>query len=108
VGTTLNCPLPAGSDGTVVLAAWREVLLPAAEAFAPEFVLISAGFDSRHDDPLGGFQLTDADFATLTRLAMGVAWRHAGGRLVSVLEGGYDLPGLAAAGAAHMGALLGD
>jgi acetoin utilization deacetylase AcuC-like enzyme len=107
-GFTLNCPLPAGSGGAAVLAAWREVLLPAAEAFAPEFVLISAGFDSRQGDPLGGLALQDADFAELTRLAMALAQRHAGGRLVSALEGGYDLPGLAAASAAHMGALLGD
>jgi acetoin utilization deacetylase AcuC-like enzyme len=107
-GFTVNAPLPAGSDGAAVLGAWRELLLPAAEAFAPQFVLISAGFDARAGDPLGDFQLTDADFASLTRLAMDLAERHAGGRLVSVLEGGYDLPGLAAAGAAHMGALLGD
>jgi|688.fasta_scaffold00809_38 acetoin utilization deacetylase AcuC-like enzyme len=106
-GFTINCPLPAGS-GAAVLAAWRETLLPAAEAFAPQFVLISAGFDGRVGDPLGGFRLEDADFAALTRLAMDLARRHAGGRLVSALEGGYDLPGLAAAAAAHMGALLGD
>jgi acetoin utilization deacetylase AcuC-like enzyme len=107
-GFTINCPLPAGSGGPELLAAWREELLPAAEAFAPEFVLISAGFDSRAGDPLGDFRLEDSDFAELTRLAMDLAHRHAGGRLVSALEGGYDLPGLAAAGAAHMGALLGD
>ena len=107
-GFTINVPMPAGSGGAEVLAAWRDELLPAIEAFAPEFVLISAGFDGRRGDPLGDFQLDDADFAALTRLLMGVAERHAGGRLVSVLEGGYDLPGLAAASAAHMGALLGD
>jgi acetoin utilization deacetylase AcuC-like enzyme len=107
-GFTLHVPLPAGSDGAAVLAAWQEQLLPAIEAFAPQFVLISAGFDGRRGDPLGDFQLDDSDFAALTRLLMGVAGRHAGGRLVSVLEGGYDLPGLAAAAAAHMGALLGD
>ena len=107
-GFTLNVPLPAGSGGAAVLAAWQEQLLPAIEAFAPQFVLISAGFDGRRGDPLGDFQLDDADFAALTRLLLGVAVRHAGGRLVSVLEGGYDLPGLAAAAAAHMGALLGD
>jgi acetoin utilization deacetylase AcuC-like enzyme len=107
-GFTRNCPLPAGSGGPELLAAWREELLPVAEAFAPEFVLISAGFDSRRDDPLGGFRLDDGDFAELTRLALDLARRHAGGRLVSALEGGYNLPGLAAAGAAHMGALLGD
>ena len=105
-GFCLNVPLPAGSDGAAVLAAWREELLPAAEAFAPEFVLISAGFDGRAGDPLGDFRLEDGDFAALTRLLRGVAQRHAGGRLVSVLEGGYDLPGLAAAAAAHVGALL--
>ena len=107
-GFTLHVPLPAGSGGAAVLAAWQEQLLPAIEAFAPQFVLISAGFDGRRGDPLGDFQLDDSDFAALTRLLMGVAGRHAGGRLVSVLEGGYDLPGLAAAAAAHMGALLGD
>ena len=105
-GFCLNVPLPAGSDGAAVLAAWREELLPAAEAFAPEFVLISAGFDGRAGDPLGDFRLEEGDFAALTRLLRGVAQRHAGGRLVSVLEGGYDLPGLAAAAAAHVGALL--
>jgi acetoin utilization deacetylase AcuC-like enzyme len=106
-GFSLHVPLPAGSDGAAVLAAWRQELLPAAEAFAPEFVLISAGFDGRAGDPLGDFRLQDGDFATLTRLLMAVAQRHAGGRLVSVLEGGYDLPGLAAAAAAHVGALQG-
>jgi acetoin utilization deacetylase AcuC-like enzyme len=107
-GFTRNCPLPAGSGGPELLAAWREELLPMAEAFAPQFVLLSAGFDSRREDPLGDFLLDDADFAALTRLAMDLARRHAGGRLVSTLEGGYNLPGLAAAAAAHMGALLGD
>ena len=106
-GFSLHVPLPAGSDGAAVLAAWRQELLPAAEAFAPEFVLISAGFDGRAGDPLGDFRLQDGDFAALTRLLMAVAQRHAGGRLVSVLEGGYDLPGLAAAAAAHVGALQG-
>jgi acetoin utilization deacetylase AcuC-like enzyme len=104
-GFTVNIPLPAGTTGPELLAAWHAQILPAADAFAPQFVLISAGFDSRREDPLGGFQLLDADFATLTRLAMDLAQRHAGGRLVSALEGGYDLPGLAAASAAHMGAL---
>ena len=104
-GFTVNIPLPAGTTGPELLAAWREQILPAADAFAPQFVLISAGFDSRREDPLGGFRLDDADFAALTRLAMELAERHAGGRLVSALEGGYDLPGLAAASAAHMGAL---
>jgi acetoin utilization deacetylase AcuC-like enzyme len=82
------------------------VLLPAAEAFAPQVVLVSAGFDSRHDDPLGDFLLSDDDFAALTRLVRGIAQRHAGGRLLSSLEGGYDLAGLSAAAVAHVGALM--
>jgi acetoin utilization deacetylase AcuC-like enzyme len=105
-GFTLNRPFPAGTTGPEILAAWRETLLPAAAAFAPQAVLVSAGFDSRHGDPLGDFHLEDEDFAELTRLVMGIADRHAGGRLLSSLEGGYALEGLAAAAAAHVGALL--
>ena len=67
--------------------------------------MISAGFDSRANDPLGQFTLTDEDFADLTRIVMDVAGRHAGGRLVSVLEGGYALDGLARATRAHLAAL---
>ncbi|MEB3322732.1 MAG: histone deacetylase [Synechococcaceae cyanobacterium] len=105
-GFTLNCPLPAGSGGAEVLAAWREVLVPAAEAFAPQAVLVSAGFDSRQGDPLADFRLQDEDFAALTRLVLGIAGRHAAGRLLSALEGGYALEGLARAAAAHVGALV--
>ncbi len=68
-------------------------------------MLISAGFDSRAGDPLGGFLLRDEDFAEMTRLVMGIAARHAGGRVVSLLEGGYGLEGLGAAVAAHVGTL---
>jgi acetoin utilization deacetylase AcuC-like enzyme len=105
-GTTLNCPLPAGSGHDEIFAAFNEQFLPAAEKFRPELVLISAGFDSRVGDPLGQFQLSDADFAELTRLVRGLADRHAGGRVVSLLEGGYNLFGLASAAAAHVEALL--
>ncbi len=105
-GFTINCPFPAGSGGKPVLEAFERVLLPAAEAFAPELVLVSAGFDGRAGDPLGGLLLEDADFAALTRIALAIAGRHAGGRLVSSLEGGYELDGLATAAAAHVGALL--
>jgi acetoin utilization deacetylase AcuC-like enzyme len=107
-GFTINCPFPAGSGGAEILAAYREVLLPAAAAFDPQAVLVSAGFDSRHDDPLGDFLLSDDDFAALTHLVRGIAERHAGGRLLSTLEGGYDLAGLASAAAAHVGALMED
>lgn len=107
-GFTSNCPLPAGTAGPQLLAAWCEELLPLAEAFAPDFVLVSAGFDSRAGDPLGDFRLQDGDFAALTALLLTIAADHAQGRLVSALEGGYDLEGLASASAAHVACLLGD
>ncbi len=106
-GTTLNCPLPAGSGWSEVLGAFRELLFPAIRKFQPDFVMISAGFDSRRDDPLGRFTLDDADFAELTRLMLEVASESAGGRVVSVLEGGYNLRGLASAAEAHVRALAG-
>ena len=101
----LNCPFPAGSGRKEILGAFQERLMPAAEKIKPELVLISAGFDSREGDPLGNFLLTDADFADLTRVMLEIADKHAGGRLVSVLEGGYSLTGLAAAVRAHVQAL---
>jgi len=104
-GMTMNCPFPAGSGRAEILGAFQEKLLPAAEKVKPELVLISAGFDSREGDPLGHFLLTDADFADLTRLMREIADKYAGGRLVSVLEGGYSLPGLAAGVRAHVEAL---
>ena len=72
----------------------------------PQLVLVSAGFDSRVGDPLGRFTLTDADFAELTAIVREIADRHAGGRIVSTLEGGYALAGLASAAAAHVTALM--
>jgi len=104
-GRTLNCPLPAGSGRAEILGAFEERLLPAAEQFKPDLVLISAGFDSRIDDPLGNFLLNDADFADLTRVMLEIADKHAQGRLVSVLEGGYSLTGLARGVRAHVQAL---
>lgn len=106
IGVTLNCPLPAGAGRAEIFEAFEKKLLPAMEKFQPEFVLISAGFDSRLGDPLGQFTLTDRDFADLTRMMRDVADRHAQGRLVSVLEGGYNLAGLASAAAAHAGVLI--
>ena len=102
-GATMNFPFPAGAGRREILGAVENHLLPAAARFQPDLVLISAGFDSRVDDPLGRFTLTDIDFADLTRAVMGIA----GGRVVSVLEGGYNLAGLASAAAAHVAALLG-
>jgi acetoin utilization deacetylase AcuC-like enzyme len=105
-GFTINCPLPARSGGEAVLTALRSQLLRAAEAFQPQLVLISAGFDGRIGDPLADFRLSDADYAALTREVIAIAERHCQGRLVSALEGGYALEGLASAAAAHVGALL--
>ncbi len=105
IGTTLNFPFPAGSGRKEILGAVQEKLVPAADRFKPDFVLISAGFDSREGDPLGRFTLTDADFADLTDVMLEIAAKHAGGRLVSVLEGGYNLKGIASASVAHVRAL---
>lgn len=106
--TTLNVPLAAGSGMAEIGAAFRDRFLPAMDAFRPELVLISAGFDSRLGDPLGGLTLLDDDFGALTRMLVGLAEKHAGGRLVSVLEGGYNVGGLAKAAAAHVRALRAD
>jgi acetoin utilization deacetylase AcuC-like enzyme len=105
-GTTMNFPFPAGSGRKEILGAVESSLAPAAERFRPDLLVISAGFDSRLGDPLGRFTLTDRDFADLTRAVMGIADRHAGGHVVSVLEGGYSLDGLASAAAAHVEALM--
>jgi acetoin utilization deacetylase AcuC-like enzyme len=105
-GTTLNVPLPAGSGDKELLAAFEEKLRPAMDRFRPEFVLISSGFDSRTGDPLGRFRLTDQGFQSLTGIAATIARDHAAGRLVSLLEGGYSLDGLAKGVSAHISALL--
>ncbi len=107
-GTTLNCPFARGATGTDIVGAFRDKLVPAMRSFRPDFVLISAGFDSRQGDPLGGFALTDADFTTLTRIMRELAHTYARDRLVSVLEGGYNLDGLATAAGAHVRALSAD
>ncbi|MGO9970221.1 MAG: histone deacetylase [Bryobacteraceae bacterium] len=107
-GTTLNLPLPAGSGRREILGAVEGPLAREMKNFRPELVLISAGFDSREGDLLGRFTLTDDDFADLTAAAMAMADEYANGRLVSVLEGGYTLNGLASAAAAHVGRLAGE
>jgi acetoin utilization deacetylase AcuC-like enzyme len=106
LGFTMNFPFPAGSGRKEILGAVENSLVPAAKQFRPDLVMISAGFDSRIDDLLGDFQLTDRDFTDLTRAVMAIADEHANGRVVSVLEGGYNLTGLASAAAAHVEALL--
>ncbi len=105
-GTKLNVPLAAGSGDAEIERAWIEKLEPAAAAFNPEFVLVSAGFDAHRGDPLGGLEVTAEGYARLTRRVKAIAERSCGGRLVSVLEGGYDLEGLADATEAHVRALM--
>lgn len=109
LGTILNRPFPAGSGhDEIVAAAFGDDLCKAMTKYRPELVLVSAGFDSRLGDPLGQFRLTDDDFATLTQIVLDLAKEHAGGNVVSVLEGGYDLNGLGKAAAAHAKQLLGE
>lgn len=105
LGTTVNAPLPAGSGDAEILAAFREHLVPAAETFRPDFVLISAGFDAHHADPLANLRVTGAGYAQLTAIVTGLADRFAAGRVVSVLEGGYSLQALPHAVEAHVRAL---
>jgi acetoin utilization deacetylase AcuC-like enzyme len=103
----VNVPLPRGADGSSFRAAWSERILPALDDFAPDFLVVSAGFDGHRKDPLSLMQLEAADFGWLILELMRVAERHAAGRLVSVLEGGYDLGALAASARAHVAALAG-
>jgi len=104
-GTTLNAPFPAGSGRDEIMGAFRNKLLPAMREFKPDLVFVSAGFDSRIGDPLGQFKLSDNDFRDLTQMMLEIADTYAGGKLVSVLEGGYNLAGLASAAASHVEAL---
>ena len=105
LGATLNMPLARGAGRAEFMAAFENELLPAVDRFRPELMIISAGFDARQGDPLGRLELTDEDYIDLTGLLVDAARQHCGGRLVSVLEGGYNLSGLASAAAAHCGRL---
>jgi len=98
-GATLNRPLPAGYPAADHVELYRSDLISIAERFSPEFILLSAGFDSHRDDPLGDLLLDDDDFATLTRIATEVA---PSGRIISVLEGGYDVDALARSVVRHV------
>lgn len=108
VGNIVNLPLRAGTGGAVFRQAWEAKILPALDVFAPDLVLVSAGFDAHRADPLAGLDLEDADFAWVTARLVEAARRHCGGKLVSVLEGGYDLRALAGSAAAHVAALMAD
>ncbi len=104
--TVVNAPLHPGDGGPQFRAAMEAVILPRLEQFRPDLVIISAGFDAHARDPLASLNLVEADFTWVTQKLMAVADRHCGGRIVSTLEGGYDLKGLADSVAAHVTALM--
>jgi acetoin utilization deacetylase AcuC-like enzyme len=105
--TIVNAPLKSEDGSAQFRAAFENVILPQLQKFSPELVIISAGFDAHHRDPLASINLHAEDFGWVTRKLMDLAERSAGGRVVSVLEGGYDLQGLKESVAAHVSALMG-
>ena len=102
----VNAPLRPGSDSAAFRAAWSDTILPELDRFAPGLLIVSAGFDAHKADPLAQLRLETADYAWITQELLRIAAAHCGGRLVSVLEGGYDLEALAASAATHVRALM--
>ncbi|MGH7205832.1 MAG: histone deacetylase family protein [Nitrospiraceae bacterium] len=105
-GLTINVPMSAGQGDEDYREVFERVLVPAADSYKPDFVLISAGFDAHRDDPLAGMGLTEEGYAALTGIVAGIARRHSKGRILSCLEGGYNLNALAASVERHVVALL--
>jgi acetoin utilization deacetylase AcuC-like enzyme len=105
-GTTLNCPLPAGSADAEYKQAFEKKILPALEQFGPNAILISAGFDAHRDDPLAGMLLTATSYEWMSRKLRDFADSHCDGRLISFLEGGYNLDALADSVEAHASVLI--
>ncbi len=105
-GATLNCPMPAEADDALYQAAFHERILPAIARFAPEAVILSAGFDAHRADPLGGINLSNEGFRWMTQRMMEVADQYAQGRLLSLLEGGYNIEVLPHCVAAHIQQLM--
>jgi len=101
-GCIMNRPFPAGAGRDEIIGAFKNDLLPAARDFRPDLIIVSAGFDSREGDPKGRFRLNDDDFRELTKIMIDIAGISSGGRLLSVLEGGYSLEGLPLAVSAHV------
>ena len=106
-GYTVNIPVPAGATDADFLRHFEESLIPALDDFCPDFILLSAGFDAHRNDPLGQLMLSEEGFAALTRLLLARAKVHCQGRLVSLLEGGYDLTATATSVGYHLEELLG-
>jgi len=107
-GNVVNAPLPPGAGSREWREAMERQVLPALDAFAPELILVSAGFDAHRDDPLAQLELDDADYAWAARRLREIALRHCKGKLVSTLEGGYDLAALGRSASAYVGALQRD
>ena len=105
-GNVVNVPLKAGAGGTEFEMAFADTIVPALDAFAPDLIIISAGFDAHWRDPLAEINLSEEDFVHATLTLMEAAERHCGGRIVSLLEGGYDLAGLAGSVAMHVATLM--
>jgi len=105
-GNVVNVPLRAGSGSREFRAAWSERILPVLDGFAPQLVMVSAGFDAHKADPLAQLSLEAEDFGWVTRELIAIARQHSRGRLVSTLEGGYDLDALGQSAAAHVRALM--
>jgi acetoin utilization deacetylase AcuC-like enzyme len=106
VGNIINLPLPPGADGAYFRKLWEQVALPAVRAFKPGIILVSAGFDAHADDPLGQVELHEEDYAWITGELRAAAEEFCAGRLVSILEGGYNLDALGDSARAHVEALL--
>jgi acetoin utilization deacetylase AcuC-like enzyme len=106
VGNIWNAPLRSGDGGSAFKEAFQSRILPALHNFGPDLVLISAGFDAHKDDPLANLKLVEADFQWVTEQLIEVAERRSKGRLVSMLEGGYDLAALARSTAVHVKTLM--
>ena len=107
VGNILNVEFAPGTHGPEFRDAYQHKIFPAIEAFKPDFLIVSAGFDAHWRDPLAQLEVDEDDFAFVTKGLKDIAARHCGGNLVSVLEGGYDLQGLSASVAAHIKVLMG-
>jgi len=105
-GYTMNVPLPAGSGDDEYVRAFRENLVPAMEHFRPDAVVISAGFDAHHQDPLAAMRVTEDGFAELTEIVKAIAERHADGKIISILEGGYHLTATSSSVARHLKVLM--
>ena len=104
-GSILNCPLPAGSGAVQYELAFHQQIIPKLDEFRPDFILISCGFDAHENDPLGSMELSTEFFGSMTEWMLEVAHRHCAGRLVSLLEGGYDIDAMRTCSTRHLDAL---